>query len=93
MLPADGLRCVMPARPRHLSRPLYEGLPWLYMVLGLAALFGSYLLAGRGALSLGVGALGLLVLLGGVVVLLRRRDYRELRSQYGDRGDLDRKDL
>jgi hypothetical protein len=32
-------------------------------------------------------------MLGGVVVLLRRRDYRELRSQYGDRGDLDRKDL
>jgi uncharacterized membrane protein len=83
----------MPARPRHLSRPLYEGLPWLYMALGLAALFGSYLLAGHGALSLGVGALGLLVLLGGVVVLLRRRDYRELRSQYGDRGDLDPKDL
>jgi hypothetical protein len=83
----------MPARSRHLSRPLYEGLPWLYMVLGLAALFGSYLLAGHGALSLGTGALGLLALLGGVVVLLRRRDYRELRSQYGDRGDLDPKDL
>jgi hypothetical protein len=27
---------------------------------------------------------GIVVVLGGVVILLRRRDYRELRSQYAD---------
>ena len=69
---------------RHLSRPVYEGLPWFYMTCGLAALLASYLLAARGALSRAVGALGLAALLYGFVVLLRRRDYRELRSQYGN---------
>ena len=69
---------------RHLSRPVYEGLPWFYIAFGLAALLASYLLAARGALSLAVGVLGLAALLYGIVVLLRRRDYRELRSQYGN---------
>lgn len=69
---------------RHLSRPLYEGLPWAYMVFGLAALVTSYLLAARAALSHALGALGLAALVYGIVVLLRRRDYRELRSHYGN---------
>ena len=63
----------------HLSRPMYEGLPWLYIA---AALGGSYLISDSHALSLLVGLAGLAALLLGVVVLLRRRDYRELRSQY-----------
>jgi len=67
----------------HLSRPMYEGLPWMYMGAGLAALGGSYLIGDSHAVSLLVGLAGLAALLGGVVVLLRRRDYRELRSQYG----------
>jgi membrane associated rhomboid family serine protease len=69
---------------RRLSRPVYEGLPWFYMACGLAALLASYLLAAHGALSLAIGALGLAALLYGFVVLLRRRDYRALRSQYGN---------
>ncbi len=64
------------------SRPVYAGLPWLYITGGLAILVGSYLVAAHGVISLLAGILGLLCLLGGVVVLLRRRDYRELRSQY-----------
>jgi hypothetical protein len=32
---------------------------------------------------------GLLALLGGVVILLRRRDYRKLRAQYGDPDSLE----
>jgi hypothetical protein len=44
---------------------------------------GSYFLP-SGVLSLLVGLAGLAGLLGGVVILLRRRDYRELRSQYAD---------
>jgi nitrate reductase gamma subunit len=66
------------------SRPVYEGLPWLYITCGLLILGGSYLLAAHGVLSLLAGIVGLLLVLGGVVVLLRRRDYRELRSQYPD---------
>lgn len=69
---------------RHLSRPVYEGLPWLYMAFGLAALAVSYLLAARGALSHVIGLLGLVALVYGIVVLLRRRDYRALRSEYGN---------
>ena len=69
---------------RHLSRPVYEGLPWFYMAFGLAALAVSYLLAARGALSLAIGLLGLVALVYGIVVFLRRRDFRALRSEYGN---------
>ena len=74
----------MPRPNPHFSRPVYEGLPWVYIILGLGALITSYLLAARGVLSLLVGVLGLLSLVGGFVVVLRRRDYRALRSQYAD---------
>jgi len=77
---------------RHLSRPLYEGLPWIYMASGVLALLGSYWLAPHGSLSLIVGLLGLVALIGGFVVLLRRRDYRQLRSQYADPDALGRED-
>jgi hypothetical protein len=50
----------------------------------LGALLASYLVAARGALSLLVGVLGLACVVGGFVVVLRRRDYRALRSQYAD---------
>jgi len=73
----------MPRHPLRLSRPLYEGLPWIYVACGLAALVGSYRSSSR-SFSLLIGLLGLLSVLAGIVVLLRRRDYRELRSHYGD---------
>ena len=62
---------------------MYEGLPWLYIGAGLAALAVSYLLGDTRAVGLIAGLMGLAAVVGGVVVLLRRRDYRELRSQYG----------
>lgn len=74
------------------SRPVYEGLPWFYIICGLAVLGGSYLLNGYGLASLIAGILGLLLLLGGVVVLLRRRDYRALRAQYGESDSLSGRD-
>ncbi|MBV9343582.1 MAG: hypothetical protein JO341_02965 [Gammaproteobacteria bacterium] len=64
------------------SRPVYEGLPWLYIICGLLALALSYALALHRWTSLLIGLLGLLALLAGVVVLLRRRDFRALRAQY-----------
>jgi len=69
---------------RRLSRPVYEGLPWFYMAFGLAALGVSYLLAAHGALSHAIGLLGLIALVYGIVVFLRRRDFRALRSEYGN---------
>ena len=67
----------------HLSRPMYEGLPWLYIGGGLAALGVSYAIGDSHAVGMLAGLAGLAAVLGGVVVLLRRRDYRQLRSQYG----------
>jgi hypothetical protein len=69
----------------RLSRPLYEGLPWLYLSLGLFALIVSYGQTSS-ALSLIIGLPGLITLLAGIVVLLKRRDYRAMRTQY-DRPD------
>jgi hypothetical protein len=72
-----------PAAPQRFSRPVYEGLPWFYLACGVAALVGSYFLP-SGVLSTLAGVVGLAAVLGGAVILLRRRDYRELRSQYAD---------
>ncbi|MFZ0501452.1 MAG: hypothetical protein WAU49_01995 [Steroidobacteraceae bacterium] len=67
----------------HLSRPMYEGLPWLYIGAGVAALGVSYFIGDSHIVGLVAGLGGLVALLGGVVVLLRRRDFRQMRSQYG----------
>jgi len=72
-----------PARTseRHIARPLYEVLPWLYVVAGLAALVASYFAASALA-SATLGLPGLIALLGGIVVWLRRRGYRRMRASY-----------
>lgn len=76
----------------RLSRPVYEGLPWLYIAAGIVALGVSYLIGDSHSLGLMAGLGGLAALLGGVVVLLRRRDYRDMRSQYGQPELTQRKD-
>jgi len=65
----------------RLARPLYEGLPWVYLLCGGAALLASYRYRGS-AVSVIVGVLGILAVIAGIVILLRRRDFRELRAQY-----------
>jgi hypothetical protein len=71
----------MKTRVLRLSKPVYEGLPWAYMLGGMFALIVSY---GQRStlLSLLIGVPGLVALLGGIVVLLRRRDYRSMRTHY-----------
>jgi uncharacterized membrane protein HdeD (DUF308 family) len=71
----------MNPREMRLSRPVYESLPWLYVLSGLAALAASYFRLAH-PWSLISGVLGLLLLLGGIVVLLRRRDFRQMRANH-----------
>jgi Flp pilus assembly protein TadB len=71
----------MNVAPHRLSRPVYESLPWVYLVAGLLALLISYLETSP-ALSVVLGLPGVLAVLAGAVVLLRRRGYRRLRAQY-----------
>jgi hypothetical protein len=68
---------------KRFSRPVYESLPWLYMSCGIAASVGSYFLP-SGALSFLVACIGFAALLVGIVIQLRRWEYRRLRSQYSD---------
>ena len=71
-------------RPRkHLSRPLYESLPWLYVAGGAVAVTVSYVTLSR-PLSFVLGLSGILALIAGLAVWLRRRDFRELRANYAD---------
>lgn len=74
----------MQRRAPHLSRPVYEFLPWIYIICGLLLLVVSYLVSSFAAVSLLAGAAGLAGVVGGYVVLLRRRDYRALRARYAD---------
>lgn len=72
----------------RLSRPLYESLPWLYVLGGILALAASYRHQDNGLLSVLVAIFGVFTLLGGIVVLLRRRDFRASSSEYAERESL-----
>jgi len=67
-----------------LSRPLYELLPYLYMVAGAVLLAAAWLVEIRTwpSIFLAVGALSLL---GGLVLWLRRKDYRTKQAEYDSR--------
>lgn len=80
---------LMENRVVRLSKPLYETLPYLYILAGLLAIGGSWLL-GHYFWSDIVLVLGIFCVLGGVVVLLRRRDYRANRAEYPGRSLDDR---
>jgi len=66
-----------------IPRPLYEALPYVYMGSGAALLAGAYFIehGPRGVmLALGAAALTL-----GLVLWMRRRDYRASQAEYDSR--------
>jgi membrane associated rhomboid family serine protease len=75
---------------QRLARPLYEALPWFYLLCGIAALAASYFTQ-NGWMSAAIGLPGLVATVGGIVVLLRRRGYRKMRSEYFE-GDLPKRE-
>lgn len=69
-------------RRPHIARPVYELLPWLYGIGGLALLGLSYFRA-HGWLSAALAIPGLAGLVWGLMIGLRRRDFRAMRDEYG----------
>jgi hypothetical protein len=72
---------------QRLARPLYEALPWIYLLCGLAALTASYLTKASAVMSAVIGLPGLVATLGGIVLLLRRRGYRKMKADDYFEGD------
>jgi LPXTG-motif cell wall-anchored protein len=66
----------------RVARPLYEALPYVYVVIGVAAIAGSFVWR-VADWSWTLAVAGLVVLVGGLVLLLRRRDYRIQKRHYG----------
>lgn len=67
-----------------ISRPVYELLPYLYMLLGAGLLAAAYLIQLRVWPSV-LLTLGALSLMGGLVLWLRRKDYRAKQAEYDSR--------
>jgi hypothetical protein len=68
----------------HLPRGVYESLPYAYVAAGLGACLASY--AGReSAWSNAAFAVGVAGIVGGGVLILRRRSYRADAAQYDHR--------
>ena len=65
----------------YIARPIYELLPYAYILAGACSLAASWFVH----LSPWPGVLvvaGMLAVVGGLVILLRRRDYRTTQSEY-----------
>jgi hypothetical protein len=66
----------------HLPKPVYESLPWLYVLGGAVLIAVSHQLH-SGLLSVLLLIVGTLGLVGGAAVWLRRRDFRTTHAEYG----------
>lgn len=67
-----------------LVRPLYELVPYLYMLVGVVLLGAAWLIevSALPSIFLVVGSLSILA---GLVLWLRRRDYRTRQAEYNSR--------
>jgi hypothetical protein len=65
----------------RLSRPVYEGLPLLYMLIGGIAMVLAYL-DPQGQRSIAAFMIGLISEIAALTVFLRRQDYRALSREY-----------
>ena len=65
----------------RLARPIYESLPFIYLVIGALAIFLFYVnplgFGGKAAF-----VIGLLALTAALTLFLRRKDYRALSREY-----------
>ena len=68
--------------PMRLSRAVYEILPYAYMLIGVGAFTASYAWRAQDWSDL-VAGIGLVMLVVGLVLTLRRRDYRIQKRRYG----------
>ncbi|HEY5806737.1 MAG TPA: hypothetical protein VIT67_02150 [Povalibacter sp.] len=67
-----------------IARPLYELIPYLYMIVGLLLLGAAWLLNVN--LLPGIFLLlGSLSLMAGIVLWLRRKDYRTTQAEYNSK--------
>jgi hypothetical protein len=67
-----------------LPRPLYEFLPYVYMLVGIGLLAAAWFIDIRTLPSIFM-VVGALSLMAGLVLWLRRRDYRTRQAEYNNR--------
>jgi hypothetical protein len=67
-----------------LARPIYEFLPYLYMLVGVGLLAAAWFIEMSTLPSIFM-LVGVLSLMAGLVLWLRRRDYRTRQSEYNSR--------
>ena len=67
-----------------LARPIYEFLPYLYMLVGVALLGAAWFIEMSTLPSIFMLVV-VLSLMAGLVLWLRRRDYRTRQSEYNSR--------
>ena len=67
-----------------LARPIYEFLLYLYMLVGVALLGAAWFIEMSTLPSIFI-LVGVLSLMAGLVLWLRRRDYRTRQSEYNSR--------
>jgi hypothetical protein len=65
----------------QLPKPIYESLPWAYALAGAVLIAISHELH-SGVLSILLLLAGVIGLVGGAAVWLRRRDFRTTRAEY-----------
>ena len=67
-----------------LARPIYEFLPYFYMLLGALLLGAAWFVSMETwpGVFMGVGSLSLLA---GIVLWLRRKDYRTSQAEYNNK--------